>query len=510
MIEKILFIQSFILEKTIKLDPMTDEILIWEVYLENFLKSKRPELKFDLLYLPIEQRNRKLTIESFEENTKFNSQMDQLIPNIDFEIDEKTLLCISGTTSHNFLSSKLIAEYFQQRFPKSIITFGGRHASARPYDFDYSDSPIDYVVIGEGEIPLYNLVKKSSKKHEIPIKISQQLVPDLNNLPPVDFSIFDEIIHNFKHLSLNLSRGCPFQCSFCMEKDLTEERFKLWRAYSPSRAVQEVKSMIEYGSQNNIELYGFYDPIFGMKKSWFNKFLDLYETRDDTSFLVETRLDVLNESILKKLYSKNFFMWYGLESYSKEMLLLMKKTTNPTAYLKKFEEIYKIHQELEQPLLINTLSNHPGETIKSYSETFDRLERMVREDNLDVSTIQIRLYRHYPGTYAYNNFDYYQEKCGSEVYFPEWFKNEKLLYGAPYCIQPSSSLSLIESLEIFGEKYKEILELNIKNVKENRPPHSLQKVLNLKQGITKINNYVQNILDFVNENNSLISIEATF
>ena len=67
MIENILFVQPFGLKK----EHLTDEILIWEVYLENYLKSKIPSLKFDILYLPVEQEKGNITISSFKEMELF-------------------------------------------------------------------------------------------------------------------------------------------------------------------------------------------------------------------------------------------------------------------------------------------------------------------------------------------------------------------------------------------------------------------------------------------------------
>ena len=88
MIRKILFIQPFVLEK----EHLSDEILVWEVYIENFLKSKLPNLSFDLIYLPIGQKRGNLELETYKDKDKFNTQMDKLISSINFELDKNTTL----------------------------------------------------------------------------------------------------------------------------------------------------------------------------------------------------------------------------------------------------------------------------------------------------------------------------------------------------------------------------------------------------------------------------------
>ncbi len=501
MIKNVLFIQSFVLEK----EHLTDEILVWPVYLENFLKSRIQNLNFDILYLPVEQIRGRLKIKSFKNLYEFNSQMDKLICDLNFELDKNTIICISGTTSHNYLSSKLIAEYFKKNYPPAITLFGGAHASACPQDFDFPNSPIDYIVIGEGELSLYNLVKKNPKKQEKPRILQNNPVLELDNLPNIDFTLFNKYISYFKHLSISLSRGCPFRCNFCMEKDLfktnNNDNLKLWRSYSPTRAIQEVERMINYGLKNNIEAYGFYDPIFGLNKNWLNKFLDLYNFNEIATSWIETRLDILNEELLKKLSQKKFYSMYGLESYSKKMLSIMNKTQNPTEYLNKFEKVYNIHKQLERPFMINILLNHPGETKTTYFETYNRLNRMILEDNFDSRLLNIRFYHHFPGTKLYKNFSYFNENYGAIVYFPQWWKEENLLKYGAYCVRPSSKFSLRESFELFANLYKTLINSDIKTLKKMKPIDLFQKALILKNEIQTLEKKKTANLEFLNDNN---------
>jgi len=497
MIKNILFIQPFVLEK----GHFANEILIWAIYLENFLKSKLKQLNFDIIYLPVEQNRGKLKIKSFNEVNIFRSQMDKLISNIQFDVDEKTLISLSGTTSHHYLSSKLIAEYFQNKSPSSVIIFGGAHPSSKPHDFNYPKSPIDYVIIGEGEIPLYKLLQKNPKKQVTPKIIQNNPITDLNELPPINLSLFDKYIKDFNHLSISLSRGCPFNCNFCMEKSLSKENpsIKRWRVYSPKRAIQEVKNMVKYGLENSIKDYGFYDPIFGLNKNWLDKFLNLYNFQEISSTWIETRLDILNEKLIQKLQIKKFYLMYGLESYSKKMLSIMNKTFNPKEYLNKFEQVYQVHKKLESFFMLNVLFNHPGETKETYLESFNRLEKMVIDDNIDTTYLNLRFYHHFPGTKVFNQFDYFNEKFGSISYFPEWWKREETLKNGPYCIRPSVDLSLRESINLFTEFYKNLEMINLENIKKNKTPNSFQRALMIKKEIKGLEQKRDTQMNFLSE-----------
>ena len=499
MINKILFIQPFLLEN----DSLTDEILVWEVYLENFLKAKFPQLKFDLLYLPIEQKRGNLHLDTIENIDSFHSQMDALLSSIQFELDKKTLICISGTTSHHYLSSKLIAEFFQNFFPFTIIVFGGAHASAQPKDFHYPNSPIDYIIIGEGELPLYELIERPVKKQIEPVILKYNPLPSIDDIPPLDLTLFDKYIDDFNHLSISLSRGCPFDCTFCMEKNLSENdvAIKRWRVYSPKRAINEVKTMIDYGLSHNMKLFGFYDPIFGLNKKWLDDFLDLYHFPEISSAWIETRLDILNENLIAKLYKKNFYSMFGMESYSKRMLSIMNKTANPTGFINKFEKIIHIHKKLGRLYMLNVLFNHPGETKESYLETFNRLEKLIAKDNSDLVHLNLRYYHHFPGTRAYNNIDVFYKKYGSKAYFPEWWKKEKLLKFGPYGIRPSKDLSLRESINIYTDLYKNLELVKLGRVKINKPNNLFQRILMIKKDISTIKNLKESLINFLDEEN---------
>ncbi|MHA1150886.1 MAG: B12-binding domain-containing radical SAM protein [Promethearchaeota archaeon] len=494
MLKNILFIQPFQFEK----EKLSNEILIWAVYLENYLKSKIDGLSFDLLYLPIEKDVGSIFIDSYKEKDAFYNQFDKLILDLNFEVNENTLVCISGTTSHHFIPSKLIAEYFRDIYPLAVIVFGGAHASACPHDFKYTNSPVDYIIQGEGELELYMLIKRGIKKQRVPITLGGNCIYNLDDLPIIDFTIFDKYIKNFKSLNIILSRGCAFNCNFCIEKNLSKLYMnrKRWRSYSPKRAIQEVQIMMEYGYANNISLFGYYDPIFGMQKSWLNKFLTLYNASNDAVNIVETRFDVLNEELIKLLYKNNFFSMYGLENYSKTLLSIMNKTTDPKTYLEKFERIIDIHKKLEYTCMLNILCNFPGETEETSNENLSKLKQMIQEDKNNIFDLNLRLFHNFPGNWVYNNMDYFKERYGSIFYIPQWWKDETIMRAAPYIIKPSKTLSFLDSLNNYITSYKEIQEIKIQNCKENKPRGYFQNIIKLKNSITILDNLHSDLSNF--------------
>jgi radical SAM superfamily enzyme YgiQ (UPF0313 family) len=119
---------------------------------------------------------------------------------------------------------------------------GGYHASARPAELFADGSPFDAVVVGEGEKPLAKIVEMVAAGSRPRTQIfGSDPIEDLDELPPSDWSLLAKYIPVIAQGrlagELYLSRGCPFDCAFCMER---AKREVSWRAFSVERAVDEV------------------------------------------------------------------------------------------------------------------------------------------------------------------------------------------------------------------------------------------------------------------------------
>lgn len=514
MINKILFIQPFLIERHFLCRELTDYFLPWAIQLENFVKSRIHNIKTDLLYLPIERKAGRISIDSYSDIERFSDQMDKLIPRIDFRIDKHTIIGISCTTSSHFLSTKLILEYVRKQFGTSIIVVGGKHATARPDDFKFKKSSIDYIIGGEGEIGFYDLVRNNTKKQEIPYFIKSPPIRKLDDLPLTDFSLFAPYMHHFNRIGISISRGCPFNCVFCMENKLREYNgnIRQWRVFSPKRAVLEIDNMVENGLKNNIDKFWFADPIFGFSKKWLNDILELYSFEGVSEIWVESRIDIMNEELIKRLYSKNFFLMYGLETFSERMLKIINKTQYPNQYIRAFENVRQVHKELGKPYVLNMIFNHPGEVKESFDLTFNKLQQINTDDEDDIMLYNIMPYHSFPGTVAYDNIEFFNNKYGTVLYFPEWWKYEEQLRYGPSMVMPSNDLPLGESMDRYFNAFIVLHKTTLEKLRKFKPDNYFLRALSIKERIEdaisvklEIDNFIENeILN--NEENQNIRI----
>ncbi|MBV6421096.1 MAG: Anaerobic magnesium-protoporphyrin IX monomethyl ester cyclase [Ignavibacteriaceae bacterium] len=210
----------------------------------------------------------------------------------------------------------------------------------------YLQHGVDFVVIGEGELTLKELISKidSGEKHfkhidglafkvnsEI-IKTSQrQIVKELDSFPLpawdlVEISSYKKIwIENHGYFSLNIAttRGCPFKCNWCA-KPIYGNRYN---SRSPQKVADEIEFLL-----NNFQPDHFWmcDDIFGLKPGWVQEFRDIVKSKNlEFKYKIQSRVDLLlqEDTISALAESGAETVWVGAESGSQKILDAMDKGT---------------------------------------------------------------------------------------------------------------------------------------------------------------------------------------
>ncbi|MBN2153868.1 MAG: cobalamin-dependent protein [Candidatus Lokiarchaeota archaeon] len=429
-------IKALIIEPALPYDSsiFDHEVPVHLVYLANFLMEKI-EPKPSIEFLDVEQERKNGV--SFD---PFNTmQIEALVKNtIDqaFEVrrEDRLFVLVSCFFTYQYLSSRVLLRAIQNlRESRSIDVFkvivGGYHPTVLPGDFE--GLGVDYVVRGEGELALLDLMAREGKSGPHTEVIEGNIVRDLDVLPATDFSVYRKYLPLYKHLAIALSRGCPFSCNFCVEKKY--KAFKCdkaaWRAYSPNRAIKEVEAVIK-ASETMLKgggdgAVGFYDPIFGLNDRWLQVVLDfLHKENHGYRFYAETRIDGLRPENLRALKAANVSLMLGLESGSPAMLMLMNKAKDPAGFLGRLEGILTSAKRIGYgPFVLNLMFNFPGETPGTLDETFAYLERLVAAGgNFAAGS---NFYTFFPGDAVFSDTGAWERKCGTRIHFKEWWKSQK-------------------------------------------------------------------------------------
>ena len=211
----------------------------------------------------------------------------------------------------------------------------------------YIEHGVDFVIIGEGEITLKELVNSieknetdfrkidglAFKENSEVIKTSpRQIVKELDSFPMpawdlIDISSYKKIwIERYGYFSLNIAttRGCPFKCNWCA-KPIYGNRYN---SRSPQKVAEEITYLI-----NNFGVNHFWmcDDIFGLKPGWVQEFRDIVKSKDlKFKYKIQSRVDLLlqEDTISALAESGAETVWVGAESGSQKILDAMDKGTN--------------------------------------------------------------------------------------------------------------------------------------------------------------------------------------
>ncbi len=149
----------------------------------------------------------------------------------------------AAISSHIHGEGEYAAIQFGHELMKSVTTravnvAGGLQPTAAPADTAERFPEIDYFIRGESEFVLVELVEAlmsgaSTREikgvvtrdgDKVAVAPPQPIISDLDRIGPYDYSLFDDQVllrpYNgqvVKAVDYELSRGCPFTCSYCVE-----------------------------------------------------------------------------------------------------------------------------------------------------------------------------------------------------------------------------------------------------------------------------------------------------
>ncbi len=271
------------------------------------------------------------------------------------------------------------------------IIVGGPHPTVLKEHLIKNIPNIDILVIGEGELVLTEILKAktSADLMKIPniifrkkdnIIINEQKTDfnfDIDKIPSPSMSDFDikryssskaYFFRTKKTITQILSRGCEFNCKFCISKQI----YGSMRIRDPKKAIEETENLIK----NNpfIENIFFTDNFFALKNKKIQEFLILFHKKGfhrKLSFGIQTRLDQITPHTLSLLKKNNCnFIGIGIENFCLKILNKMGKYYT----LKLFEEKNNMLNKSGLFVSYYFILNYPGMTFEDLEYNLKKIE----------------------------------------------------------------------------------------------------------------------------------------
>jgi radical SAM superfamily enzyme YgiQ (UPF0313 family) len=237
------------------------------------------------------------------------------------------LVIISGMIVQKADMAVQIAKAKRRGLPVAV---GGPFASSTP------DAPelelADFKVLDEGEITLPLFIEAIERGDTRGRFSSNGEKPDVTGTPIPRFDLLE--LDAYDSMSVQFSRGCPFQCEFC---DIIVLYGRKPRTKSPAQLIAELQSLYDLGWRRSIFLVD--DNFIGNKR---NAKLLLPAIKDwqiehgyPFSFATEASVDLASDEEMMRMMAESRFdsVFLGIETPDESSLETARKLQNTRSSL---------------------------------------------------------------------------------------------------------------------------------------------------------------------------------
>lgn len=184
------------------------------------------------------------------------------------------------------------------------IVCGGPEVSFAPERIFNECQEIDYIVMGEGEETFVELVRALACGGKIPAHVAYKcdgkvvasggtaVVEDLNVLE-FPYPDLPEVVAAKKIVYYECTRGCPFNCSYCLSGISRNVR---------KRSLEEVYEDLDKFIAAGVPLVKFVDRTYNLDENYYLPIMQhLAEAKTNATFHFEIKADLLSDRVLKFL-----------------------------------------------------------------------------------------------------------------------------------------------------------------------------------------------------------------
>lgn len=204
-------------------------------------------------------------------------------------------------------------------------------ACGGPYPTSVPEEPqaagIDYLILDEGEITLPMFVEAIGRGEKSGMYRSDGVKPDVTTTPIPRFDLLE--LDAYDSMSIQFSRGCPFQCEFC---DIIVLYGRKPRTKNPQQLIAELDCLYNLGWRRGVFMVD--DNFIGNKRSVKLLLKDLKVWQEEHkfpfTFNTEASIDLAqDQELMDMMVACNFnAVFLGIETPDEESLQMTKKFQN--------------------------------------------------------------------------------------------------------------------------------------------------------------------------------------
>ncbi|MGE4583498.1 MAG: radical SAM protein [Sphaerochaeta sp.] len=276
------------------------------------------------------------------------------------------------------------AREMKEQDPSLVIFAGGPEATANPTSFAWD--VYDFLILGEGEVSTVQAIEQLLagtppeglgivKRDDLP---TYSPAPDLARLDSVLLSsIADAYVTEGSSVLWEMTRGCPFHCSFCFES----------RGQRSVRHVPlaRLEAELDYLILRKVSEVYILDPTFNMDKQRTLRLLSLLGGKaQHIHFVFEVRAELLDAQLADAFAKLDCSLQIGLQSSDAEVLA----QANRRFDAKQFARNIELLNERGLPFGLDLIIGLPLDSLDRFKRSLD-YAMLLKPSNLDIFILSL-------------------------------------------------------------------------------------------------------------------------
>ncbi len=286
-----------------------------------------------------------------------------------------------------------ISSSLKKAVPEVIVILGGPEASGDATELLQKNQSVDFVVQGEGEESLPELLSRLSqggngndvagiaawRDGRVELNGGVRLVENLDTLLfPYQVEAMAELTHRIVYYES--SRGCPFSCSYCVSSTTHGVRY---------RSVEKVKAELRFFLQQGVKQVKFVDRTFNVDPKFYREIWQFIASEPGTTnFHFEIVADHLSQEDvqwLSKLPPGRFQFEIGVQSTDEATLIAVGRRNDWETLKKNVQALLSagnIHLHLD------LIAGLPHEGVQEFRRSFNSVYEL-KPDMLQIGFLKL-------------------------------------------------------------------------------------------------------------------------
>ena len=271
---------------------------------------------------------------------------------------------------------KILIDKLKKMDPQLVIVIGGPEVS---YEIDYflDNFKIDYLISGEGEVAFKELLDCLETQQPINIQgISRKDKRDYQQTKPVDLQYLETLESPYllkrdladmdkRILYFETSRGCPYQCQYCLSS--LEKGLRFF-------SLDYLKAQLSLLLDSGVKTIKLLDRSFNAKTAHALAILEFIfkHYRPEIQFQFEINGDVLDQRIIDYI---NDYAPRGLLRFEIGIQSTYEPTNEIVKRYQNFERLSEVIKQLQQnhkiDFHLDLIAGLPLENLERFARSFD-------------------------------------------------------------------------------------------------------------------------------------------